>query len=150
MGTINVMVGEILVDGKVSKRTMVEIKNDQKLVNIAHEQAKSLDKQEKEKYIEDYQEGKFEYCEDESLAVSGHSALAVLKMKNIVLTNKQRSNLIGSLSLDEKMYFGNWLNDNESTANTIRESVDGELDDELKFGKKTFQDGVEVFTNNKY
>ena len=150
MGTINVMVGEILVDGKISKRTLLEIQNNKQLIEIAKEQASDLSSKEKAQFIEDYQEGKYDYGEDESLAVSGHSALAVLKMKNIVLTNKQRSNLIGSLSLDEKMYFGNWLNDNESTANTIRESVDGELDDELKFGKKTFQDGVEVFTNNKY
>ena len=34
-------------------------------------------------------------------------------MKNIVLTNKQRSDLVGSLSFDEKRYFGTWLNDNE-------------------------------------
>ena len=27
MSTLNVMIGEILVDGKVSKRTMVEFKN---------------------------------------------------------------------------------------------------------------------------
>ena len=145
MGTINVMVGEILVDGKVSKRTLVEIQNNKKLIEIAKEQASDLSSKEKAQFIEDYQEGKYDYGDDEILETGGLSALDILRTKNVALTRKKKEKLIGSLTLDEKRFYGAWLNENENTANIINE-----LDDELKFGKKTFQDGVEVFTNNKY
>tara|TARA_B110000208_G_C11362616_1_gene281815 strand:+ start:86 stop:322 length:237 start_codon:yes stop_codon:yes gene_type:complete len=76
------------------------------------------------------------------------TALEELKMKNIYLTPKRKTELIKSLSLDEKLYYGSWLNDsdNETFVNSEVKEVDGEL----SFGAKTFEDGVEVFTNNKY
>ncbi len=76
------------------------------------------------------------------------TALEELKMKNIYLTPKRKAELIKSLSLDDKLYYGNWLNDsnNETFVNTETKEIDGEL----SFGAKTFEDGVEVFTNNKY
>ena len=149
MSTLNVMVSELLVDKKISKRTMIEIEGSEKLIEIAKEQAKGLSSKEKAQLIEDYQEGKFEYGDDEIPAVGGHSALSILKMKGIALTNNQRSELVGSLSLDEKRYFGNWLNDNEYNSNAVEE-VGGELDGQLSFGNTTYEDGVQVYTNNKY
>lgn len=149
MSTLNVMIGEILVDKKVSKRTMIEIQDSEKLVEIAKEQAKSLSSKGKAQLIKDYQEGKFEYGDDEIPEINGHSALSILKMKGIALTNKQRSELVGSLSLDEKRYFGTWLNDNEYNINAVEE-VGGELDGQLSFGNTTYEDGVQVYTNNKY
>ena len=149
MSTLKVMIGEILVDKKVSKRTMIEIQDSEKLVEIAKEQAKSLSSKAKAQLIKDYQEGRFEYGDDVIPDIGGHSALSILKMKNIVLTNKQRSDLVGSLSFDEKRYFGTWLNDNEYLMNAVEE-VGGELDGQLSFGNKTYEDGVEVFANNKY
>ncbi len=125
MSTLNVMVSELLVDKKISKRTLIEIEGSEKLIEIAKEQAKALSSKEKAQLIEDYQEGKFEYGDDEIPAVGGHSALSILKMKGIALTSKQRSELVGSLSLDEKRYFGNWLNDNEYNTNAVEE-VGGE------------------------
>ncbi len=128
---------------------MIEIQDSEKLVEIAKEQAKSLSSKAKAELINDYQEGKFEYGDDVIPDIGGHSALSILKMKNIVLTNKQRSDLVGSLSFDEKRYFGTWLNDNEYLMNAVEE-VGGELDGQLSFGNKTYEDGVEVFANNKY
>ena len=149
MSTLNVMVGELLVDKKVSKRTLIEIEDSAKLIEIAKEQVKALSSKEKAQLIEDYQEGKFDYGDDEIQEVGGHSALSILKMKGIALTSKQRSELVGSLSLDEKRYFGNWLNDNEYLTNAVEE-VGGELDGQLSFGNTTYEDGVQVYTNNKY
>ena len=76
------------------------------------------------------------------------TALEELRMKNIYLTPKRKAELIKSLSLDEKLYYGNWLNDsnNETFVDTETKEIDGEL----SFGANTFEDGVEVFTNNKY
>ena len=76
------------------------------------------------------------------------TALEVLKMKNIYLTPKRKTELIKSLSLDEKLYYGSWLNDNNNE--TFVNNEVKEIDGELSFGAKTFEDGVEVFTNNKY
>ena len=149
MSTLNVMVSELLVDKKISKRTLIEIEDSAKLIEIAKEQAKALSSKEKAQLIKDYQEGNFEYGDDEIPAVGGHSALSILKMKGIALTSKQRSELVGSLSLDEKRYFGNWLNDNEYNTNAVEE-VGGELDGQLSFGNTTYEDGVQVYTNNKY
>ena len=149
MSTLNVMVGELLVDKKISKRTLIEIEDSAKLIEIAKEQVKALSSKEKAQLIEDYQEGKFEYGDDEIPAAGGHSALSILKMKGIALTSKQRSELVGSLSLDDKRYFGNWLNDNEYLTNAVEE-VGGELDGQLSFGNTTYEDGVQVYTNNKY
>ena len=143
------MVGELLVDKKISKRTLIEIEDSAKLIEIAKEQAKALSSKEKAQLIKDYQEGNFEYGDDEIPAVGGHSALSILKMKGIALTSKQRSELVGSLSLDEKRYFGNWMNSNEYNINAVEE-VGGELDGQLSFGNTTYEDGVQVYNNNKY
>lgn len=150
MSTLNVMIGELLVDNKISKRTLIEIEGSEKLIEIAKEQAKALSSKEKAQFIEDYQEGKFEYGDDEIPSTNGLSALDILRMKNVALTAKQKSKLIGSLTLDEKLFYGTWLNENENTLNTLRDSEVDELDGELKFGNKTYEDGVEVYTNNKY
>lgn len=149
MSTLNVMVGELLVDKKISKRTLIEIEGSEKLIEIAKEQAKALSSKEKAQLIEDYQEGKFEYGDDEIPAVGGHSALSILKMKGIALSHKQRSDLVGSLSFNDKRYYGSWLNTNEYEINAVEE-VGGELDGQLGFGNTTYEDGVEVYTNNKY
>ena len=149
MSTLKVMVGELLVDKKISKRTMIEIQDSEKLVEIAKEQAKALSSKEKTQLIKDYQEGNFEYGDDEVPAFEGHSALSILKMQNIALSNKQRADLVGSLSFDDKRYYGNWLNTNEYEINAVEE-VGGELDGQLSFGNTTYEDGVQVYNNNKY
>ena len=76
------------------------------------------------------------------------TALEELTMKNIHLTPKRKAELIKSLSLDDKLYYGNWLNDTNNK--TFVDTETKEIDGELSFGAKTFEDGVEVFTNNKY
>lgn len=149
MSTLNVMVGELLVDKKISKRTMIEIQDSEKLVEIAKEQAKALSSKEKTQLIKDYQEGNFEYGDDEVPAFGGHSALSILKMQNIALSHKQRADLVGSLSFDDKRYYGNWLNTNDYEINAVEE-VGGELDGQLSFGNTTYEDGVQVYNNNKY
>ena len=60
------------------------------------------------------------------------------------MTSKQKSELVGQLTIDEKLYYGSWLNDNESTVQIVPAD-----EDELTFGDKTYEDGLEVFTNNK-
>ncbi len=149
MSTLKVMVGELLVDGKISKRTLVEIQNNKQLIEIAKEQASDLSSKEKAQFIEDYQEGKYDYGDDEILEPGKLSALDILRQKNIALTRKQKEKLVGSLTLDEKRFYGTWLNENEDTSHIVEE-VGGELDGQLSFGNKTYEDGVEVYTNNKY
>ena len=144
MSTLNVMIGEILVDGKVSKRTMVEIEGDNKLILRASFQAGEMSAQAKAKHIQNYQEGLYDYGEVENIIPEGHSALDILKRKNVALTSKQKSELVGQLTIDEKLYYGSWLNDNESTVQIV--PID---EDEISFGDKTYEDGLEVFTNNK-
>ena len=144
MGTINVMVGEILVDGKVSKRTMIEIGDDNKLILQASFKASEMSAQAKAKHIQNYQEGLYDYGDVEHIIPTGHSALDTLKRKHVALTRKQKAELVGQLTLDEKLYYGSWLNDNESFIELV--PVD---EDEISFGDKTFEDGLEVFTNNK-
>ena len=144
MSTLNVMIGEILVDGKVSKRTMIEIEGDNKLILQASFKASEMDAKAKAKHILNYQEGLYDYGEVENVIPKGHSALDTLKMKNVALTNKQKSELVGQLTIDEKLYYGSWLNDNESTVQIVPAD-----EDELSFGDKTYEDGLEVFTNNK-
>lgn len=78
------------------------------------------------------------------------SALEELRMKNIALTPKRKEELISRLSLDEKLLYGAVLNSEEETIQILKDSDIEELDGELTFGKTTFQDGVEIHTNNKY
>ena len=149
MSTLNVMIGEILVDKKVSKRTMVEFKDVpadeyRALIMQASFKADEMDAKAKAKHIQNYQEGLYDYGEVDNVIPLGHSPLDTLKMKNVALTSAQKSELVSQLTIDEKLYYGNWLNDNES----FIESVPME-DDDLSFGDKTYEDGLEIFTNNK-
>ena len=76
------------------------------------------------------------------------TAIEELTMKNVLLTPKRKAELIKSLSLDDKLYYASWLNDTKDK--TFVDTETKEIDGELSFGAKTFEDGVEVFTNNKY
>ena len=77
------------------------------------------------------------------------TALEELRMKNIYLTPKRKAKLIGELSLDEKLLYGAVLNDIDDDEKAIRYGNIKELDGELTFGDTTYEDGVEVFNNNK-
>mgnify|MGYP006116596601 CR=1 FL=1 len=75
-------------------------------------------------------------------------ALDILKMKNVCLSATDKRLLIGDLNLDEKRYYGNWLLAEESK---IEADDVAELDvnKDVKFGNKTYEDGLEKFVNNK-
>jgi hypothetical protein len=77
-------------------------------------------------------------------------SLEHLRMKNVYLTPKRQRELVGSLTLDDKLLYGAILNAEEDTKQVLQESDIKELDGELTFGKTTFQDGVEIYNNNKY
>ena len=77
-------------------------------------------------------------------------SLAHLRMKNVYLTEKRKAELIGNLTLDDKLLFGAVLNDTDHEIQVMKDSGIKELDGELSFGNKTFEDGTEVFVNNKY
>ena len=72
-----------------------------------------------------------------------------LRMKNIYLTPKRKAKLISQLSLDEKLLYGAVLNDIDDDEKAMRYGNIKELDGELTFGDTTYEDGVEVFNNNK-
>ena len=84
-----------------------------------------------------------------------HPNLDVLLNKHIVLTEAKKAQLISELSLDDKRYLGNYLLDNklwlEIEDNPVEVEPDlRELTGELTFGgPTTYEDGVEVFINNK-
>lgn len=77
------------------------------------------------------------------------TALEELRMKNIYLTPKRKAKLISQLSLDEKLLYGAVLNDIDDDEKALRYGNIKELDGELSFGNTTYEDGVEVFNNNK-
>lgn len=77
------------------------------------------------------------------------TALEELRMKNIYLTPKRKAELISQLSLDEKLLYGAILNDIDDDEKAMRYGNIKELDGELTFGDTTYEDGVEVFNNNK-
>ena len=77
-------------------------------------------------------------------------SLAHLRMKNIYLTEKRKAELIGNLTLDDKLLLGAILNDTDHEIHIMEEAGIEELDGELSFGKTTYEDGVQVFNNNKY
>lgn len=77
-------------------------------------------------------------------------SLAHLRMKNVYLTEKRQKELIGSLTLDDKLLYGSVLNDEEETMQVLRESGIQELDGELTFGNTTYEDGTQTFVSNKY
>lgn len=80
-----------------------------------------------------------------------HPNLDILLSKHTVLSDKKRAQLISELSLDDKRYLGNWLLDNELYLEREEQQSDeiSELDGELTFGDTTYEDGVEVFVNNR-
>jgi len=84
-----------------------------------------------------------------------HPNLDVLLNKHIVLTEAKKAQLISELSLDDKRYLGNYLLDNEwfleTEKNPVKVEPDlRELTGEITFGgPTTYEDGVEVFINNK-
>ena len=76
------------------------------------------------------------------------TALETLKMKNIALTATEKRLLIATLSVDEKLYLGNYMNDMDLSIAADSKEMDIERD--VTFGNKTtFQDGLEVFVSNK-
>ena len=84
-----------------------------------------------------------------------HPNLDVLLNKHIVLTEAKKAQLISELSLDDKRYLGNYLLDNEwfleTEKNPVKVEPDlRELTGEVTFGgPTTYEDGVEIFINNK-
>ena len=76
------------------------------------------------------------------------NALATLRMKNILLTTKEKSRLIGELTLDEKRLLGALMLEEEINIQTENPFMQ-ELDGNLSFGNKTYEDGMETFVNNK-
>ena len=84
-----------------------------------------------------------------------HPNLDTLLSKHTVLTEAKKEQLISELSLDDKRYLGNYLLDNklwlEIEDNPVEVKPDlRELTGELTFGgPTTYEDGVEVFINNK-
>jgi len=76
------------------------------------------------------------------------TALQTLRMKNILLTTQEKSRLIGELTLDEKRLLGALMLEEEINIETESPFMQ-ELDGNLSFGSKTFEDGMETFVNNK-
>ena len=76
------------------------------------------------------------------------NALKTLRMKNILLNTKEKSRLIGELTLDEKRLLGALMLEEDISIATENTSME-ELDGSLSFGNKTYEDGMETFVNNK-
>ena len=75
------------------------------------------------------------------------TALETLKMKNIALTATEKRLLISELSVDDKLYLGNYMNDMDLSIAADTKEMDIERD--VVFGNRTFEDGMEKFVNNK-
>lgn len=78
------------------------------------------------------------------------TAIEELTMKGRLLSDKRKQQLLKSLTLDEKRYYASKLLDEEQLTETVSNTEYGELDGEVTFGNKTYEDGLEVFVNNKY
>jgi len=84
-----------------------------------------------------------------------HPNLDILLNKHIVLTEAKKAQLISELSLEDKRYLGNYLLDMEwfleTEKNPVKVEPDlRELTGEVNFGgPTTYEDGIEVFVNNK-
>ena len=76
------------------------------------------------------------------------NALKTLRMKNILLNTKEKSRLIGELTLDEKRLLGALMLEEDISIETENTSME-ELDGSLSFGNKTYEDGMETFVNNR-
>jgi hypothetical protein len=69
--------------------------------------------------------------------------LEQLTMKNLLT---DRKNEYKKLDLNDKLYMGNYLNDQEDTSFDTINELKG---NELTFSDTTFEDGIEVINNNK-
>ena len=69
--------------------------------------------------------------------------LAQLTMKNLLT---DRKNEYKKLDLNDKLYMGNYLNDQEDTSFDTINELKG---NELTFSESTFEDGIEVINTNK-
>ena len=69
--------------------------------------------------------------------------LAQLTMKNLLT---DRKNEYKKLDLDDKIYMGNYLNDQDDTSFDTINELKG---NELTFSESTFEDGIEVINTNK-
>ena len=84
-----------------------------------------------------------------------HPNLDILLSKHIVLTEAKKAQLISELSLADKRYLGNYLLDMEwfleTEKNPVKVEPDlRELTGEVNFGgPTTYEDGIEIFVNNK-
>ena len=76
------------------------------------------------------------------------NALKTLRMKNILLNTKEKSRLIGELTLDDKRLLGALMLEEDISIETENTSME-ELDGSLSFGSKTYEDGMETFVNNR-
>ena len=167
MSTLNIMIAEILETKKISKRSEVELKSytydddcnyesPLEFEALAHVLAEAMTAKGRKTHLKLYNEGMYEYgdedfvgFDEEDINLKGHEPLTILRMKNIVMSSKEKKSLIMKLSYDDKRFLGNWMLDNELTLKLDDEYK--ELDGELSFDTKTsYIDGVEVFHNNKY
>ena len=69
--------------------------------------------------------------------------LEQLTMKNLLT---DRKNEYKKLDQDDKLYMGNYLNDQEDTSFDTINELKG---NELTFSESTFEDGIEVINTNK-
>ena len=72
--------------------------------------------------------------------------LEILKMKFVVLTPTEKRLLISQLTVDEKRYLGELMIADEINLESDDKEMDVEKD--LKFGKQTYEDGLQVFVKN--
>ena len=75
------------------------------------------------------------------------TALETLKMRNIALTATEKRLLIATLSVDEKLYLGNYMNDMDLTIESDIKELDPEED--LRYGDSTYEDGLFKHVSNK-
>ena len=167
MSTLNIMIAEILETKEISKRSKVELDsytydddcNYESAIEfeaLAHVLAEAMTAKGRKTHLKLYNEGMYEYgdedfvgFDEEDINLKGHEPLTILRMKNIVMSSKEKKSLIMKLSYDDKRFLGNWMLDNELTVQVDDDYQ--ELDGELSFDTKTsYIDGVEVFHNNKY
>jgi len=84
-----------------------------------------------------------------------HPNLDILLSKHTPLTQARKEQLISELSYDDKRYLGNYMLDQklllEIEKNPPKVEPDHrELTGEVNFGgPTTYEDGIEVFVNNK-
>jgi hypothetical protein len=73
--------------------------------------------------------------------------LEILKMKHVALTLTEKRLLISQLTLDEKRYLGSLMLANEINIESDDKEMDVEKD--LKFGNRTYVDGLHTWVSNK-